>query len=533
MRPFSTKGAEQAVWLVIAFIVAILGLLIYFFVFSDTVTIIHSQTSCEGNGGTCQAVCGPGEQQLDFSCKGQEAGQDKCCFDPNKLVYGNQTNKEKLQAAITNLENKIAENAAANAGISAVDLKNKIKTGEVDLYNLNEYTPCHNKCDYSGYKNDLKQLDDLKAQLGTIKDQEKQAGSTGFCYDQFSYSTKTTLPDGQPLTGVEDVELGDVCWYGKSVPPHEGNDCGLDNKEPCYCTKQYVCKAGACAHDVYYYGFDQDGQCSDVNPTIVSQITNPGPHPCTDNATGYEIDPLLDASQTCTPPGPKVTLVKDEINHGANGETLYTISGLSNIVCNEIRPQYKFDTKLFTTAKITSSGSKAKSDYDKYVSNEQQSLVRASTCGAICSVNKDLFLKLYDLNSYLQDRDEYLTITQPFRTYEVQKCLFFQAEGDTSAACNPDNPPNGNLCAHQASSAIDVAINKGSFAGEKVSDSERESIMCDNGFIRYGPEPWHYEYGSGSTHWENNQYHIGITDNKCCYYSGTGNVDLGHDACTA
>lgn len=161
------------------------------------------------------------------------------------------------------------------------------------------------------------------------------------------------------------------------------------------------------------------------------------------------------------------------IKHPVTGEDLYRITDIDRVICDE----------------------------------------SVTTVGKICAGNKDLVLKLHELSQvYLEPLNLKLTVTQAYRTYDIQQALYVASGYNTAMACNPN--PKGKLCPHMVSGAIDIEI-RDSATGKRINSLLMEDIMCSLGFIRYSAEDWHFEYGT-------EQFEIAESQrtetNRVCYY---------------
>ncbi|MBN1175295.1 C40 family peptidase [Candidatus Woesearchaeota archaeon] len=164
------------------------------------------------------------------------------------------------------------------------------------------------------------------------------------------------------------------------------------------------------------------------------------------------------------------------IKHPTTGENLYRIANIPRVTCDE----------------------------------------KNTRVGKICAGNKELVLKLHELSQlYLEPLNLEISITQAYRTYDIQQKLFVANGYDTSLACDP-NPKGQKLCPHMVSGAIDIEM-KDAVTKKGVNPLLMEDIMCSLGFVRYGNEDWHFEYGT-------NQFNIAESKrtetDRFCKYSG-------------
>lgn len=114
-----------------------------------------------------------------------------------------------------------------------------------------------------------------------------------------------------------------------------------------------------------------------------------------------------------------------------------------------------------------------------------------SSVGKICAANSNLIYQLHLLSKeLLVPQNKILTITQAFRTQEIQAKLWNYYNRDPKRVCDPYG---AKTCPHMIAGAIDLRISEN---GRKLSASDQEEIMCEYGFVRYRAEDWHFEYGT-------------------------------------
>jgi cell wall-associated NlpC family hydrolase/D-alanyl-D-alanine dipeptidase len=148
-----------------------------------------------------------------------------------------------------------------------------------------------------------------------------------------------------------------------------------------------------------------------------------------------------------------------QLTDSIHNEPVYTFAGIPNVYCTEEGSEYR----------------------------------------RICGASFELVNQLYLLSVNTLQPDNYqLVIQQAFRDYDIQNYFWekFVISGYNPQfeACNP-NPEGQGGCRHMLSGAIDVSV-RDLDTNQFVSNTLREAIMCEQGFVRYSGEQWHYEYGT-------------------------------------
>ncbi|MFQ5474414.1 MAG: hypothetical protein ACE5DM_01130, partial [Candidatus Nanoarchaeia archaeon] len=108
--------------------------------------------------------------------------------------------------------------------------------------------------------------------------------------------------------------------------------------------------------------------------------------------------------------------------------------------------------------------------------------------------------------------------------YHKKVDAYLASHPDIMAIINDDSKYIGP-CKHLGGEAIDLRLMKD---GEKVGQDKLREIMCKAGWVNFGGENWHFEYGS--TNWQKKRPdqvaddQVGSTRTKDynanCYYGG-------------
>lgn len=189
-------------------------------------------------------------------------------------------------------------------------------------------------------------------------------------------------------------------------------------------------------------------------------------------------------SEDTTPPpeyttGTQVPTHQYEIYPGVNnpetGEPLYKIANIPNVICDEA------DT----------------------------------TVGKVCAGNLEMVEQLVRISEeILQPEGLVMYVTQAFRTWDIQNNLWVKYGQNPSRVCNPGTPTQPRKCPHMIAGAIDISI-RDQTTQQRIPYLDQEGLMCRYGFVRYGGEEWHFEYGT-------NQWRIAeqqrISNPQYCYY---------------
>lgn len=128
------------------------------------------------------------------------------------------------------------------------------------------------------------------------------------------------------------------------------------------------------------------------------------------------------------------------------------------------------------------------------------------TCTATnCFASEELVEQLKVVSEKeLKPRGMTAVVVSGYRDWYHQKELYdaFQA-GRGNIACNPGSATNQNECPHMIAGAVDIYFydSNGKVINhpdkpEKMNQALADEIMCNQGFVRWVQENWHYEYGS-------------------------------------
>jgi|GEM_PF-2094763 len=120
-------------------------------------------------------------------------------------------------------------------------------------------------------------------------------------------------------------------------------------------------------------------------------------------------------------------------------------------------------------------------------------------CIGTCALTKDVAESLKKAEDTAEAAGYKLYVYESWRSEESQRELWDKYGHDPARVCGPDASGSFLHCPHNTGLAVDIA-----FLGLPMTDDnykELEKIMCRAGWVRYSPEPWHFEVGSDRWKW--------------------------------